>query len=143
VWLEPELVGTFERLLGTPEIAEASADLTRLVERLSGQLRVVAQQLLGRSERLRFSQRPIAPEACDLGPVDPTHPRIRGLGWDRLDPGLRGLRPFARPAEVRDLQAGADHVAEDRAREEVAHLSSDDRGHGLVEKRHPLGDPVL
>ena len=61
--LEPELVRAFERRLGAGQVAATPAYVAGLVQRLAGERRVEAQQLLRGPDRLGLGLRPVAPEA--------------------------------------------------------------------------------
>jgi hypothetical protein len=134
-------VGAGEGLLGAGEVADAPADLAGLVEGPGGDPRV-EPHLPGGPGGLRLRLRPGAPQAGRLGPVDPADGRERGVRRQRVAPLPGRLVPLAEPPDVADLQAGGDDVAVHDAGEEGAKLAGDDRGHRLVEQRHPVGDPA-
>ncbi len=60
-----------------------------------------------------------------------------------IAPRRQRRRPFAAAVEGEDLLATGDDAAIDQAGEEWRQSAAGDRQHGLVEKRHALGDPPL
>ena len=115
--VEADLASLREALLRAREVADAPPDLPGLVEGLCRPHRIEGHQLLRGPRRFGFGLRPRAAEPRDLRTVDAAHPGERRLGREGLAPGPGGLAPLVRPADVGDLQTGADHVAVDDPRE--------------------------
>ena len=119
-------------LLGRDEVAHPQPDLAELVIRLAGVVGREGRELLACAPGLVLGVRPRAEEPHDLGAPDPADAgeAVDGLA---LAPARRRVGPFLASRVVRELAAGADHVAEHGAGRVRPELAADGRDGHLLE----------
>jgi hypothetical protein len=140
LWFLSEPASFLERLLGSVEVAEATADLADLVEAPArGRLHRERHQLIEPRARLAFGVGKRASQSHDLGAV---HAADAGKSRHRLalTPARRGLGPLAGAAIVCDRPADADRDAVNASCGERRQLAGNRGDGGLVREREALFD---
>ena len=106
-----------ERLVGSIEVAQPKADHAQLIEPLGGLSDIVAVEFLAGLADLDLRLGPGAPQLRDLRPANPAHAGEARNGL-LVAPSFGGVVPLGGASQVREVEAGRDHVAEDNSGDE-------------------------
>src|SRR5450432_2052274 len=130
----PELMGAYERVFGTCQIAGAQSHHANLARRQTRVPKIDLTRFLARLLRFAFPSFPVAAHDVNAGAMGSTVAREPGhaqVGAGAFD----SLGPFQGALVVERIEARADRAAVNDAGREGAELPSRGARHGLVEQR--------